>query len=143
MVAQNITSGILNMIDWPWVVMKTSRMDLDEEVWMGPSSMVMTLTSRELSTRTRGSKVLLTLDATVAVNRHADQGDGLRRQERGPLLQRASRCDAAGDPGQGAGVHPRERIGNVEGGKDADLLVIHGHPFDYHVLRELVIVDTK
>lgn len=36
-----------------------------------------------------------------------------------------------------------DRMGSVEVGKDADLLVMPGHPFDYHVLPEVVIVDGK
>jgi imidazolonepropionase-like amidohydrolase len=35
------------------------------------------------------------------------------------------------------------RIGSIDVGKDADLLVLAGHPFDYHVLPELVIADGE
>ena len=46
-------------------------------------------------------------------------------------------------------IHPAEmfgmagRMGSIEVGKDADLLVMAGHPFDYQVLPDLVISDGK
>ncbi len=36
-----------------------------------------------------------------------------------------------------------DRVGSLEPGKDADLLVLSGHPFDYRSLVELVLVDGK
>ena len=36
-----------------------------------------------------------------------------------------------------------DRIGSLEAGKDADFLVLPGHPFDYKVLPELVFIDGQ
>jgi len=36
-----------------------------------------------------------------------------------------------------------ERIGSIDVGKDADLLVMEGHPFDYRVLPQIVFVDGR
>ena len=34
-------------------------------------------------------------------------------------------------------------LGSLDVGKDADLLVFEGHPFDYRVLPSLVYIDGK
>jgi len=34
-------------------------------------------------------------------------------------------------------------VGSLEVGKDADLVVFSGHPFDYHTVAELVLVDGQ
>ncbi len=272
-VSQNITPGLLNMIGGSGLVMKTPGMDLDEKVRMEPSSMVVTITPRELRTWTKDSQVPLTLDATVAMIRDAftmakeyaargqgrsynqrleamlpaiqgkvpviihanDQAEieaalklasdfGLRpiisggveaykvadqlvRAKAGVILgNSATAMEAVRGGGRGytdqaplylsrAGVkvsffgfsgarrgspkgrlgadpalnaawafrngvpeeealrmvtiYPAEmcgmgdRIGSLDVGKDADLLVMAGHPFDYHVLPELVIADGQ
>jgi imidazolonepropionase-like amidohydrolase len=36
-----------------------------------------------------------------------------------------------------------ERVGSLEVGKDADVVVFSGHPFDYTTVAELVLVDGK
>ena len=36
-----------------------------------------------------------------------------------------------------------ERVGSLEVGKDADILVLSGHPFDYRTVTELVLVDGQ
>jgi imidazolonepropionase-like amidohydrolase len=36
-----------------------------------------------------------------------------------------------------------DRVGSLEPGKDADVVVFSGHPFDYRTLAELVIVDGE
>ena len=36
-----------------------------------------------------------------------------------------------------------DRIGSLEVGKDADILVLSGHPFDYRTVAELVLVDGQ
>ena len=36
-----------------------------------------------------------------------------------------------------------DRVGSLEVGKDADLVVFSGHPFDYHTVAELVLVDGQ
>ena len=36
-----------------------------------------------------------------------------------------------------------DRVGSLEVGKDADLVVFSGHPFDYHTVTELVLVDGQ
>ena len=36
-----------------------------------------------------------------------------------------------------------DRVGSLEAGKDADLVVFSGHPFDYRTVAELVLVDGK
>lgn len=36
-----------------------------------------------------------------------------------------------------------DRVGSVEVGKDADFVVLEGHPFDYRVLPQLVFVDGR
>jgi imidazolonepropionase-like amidohydrolase len=46
-------------------------------------------------------------------------------------------------------IHPAEiigvadRIGSLEVGKDADIVVFSGHPFDYRTVAELVLVDGQ
>ena len=35
------------------------------------------------------------------------------------------------------------RLGSLDVGKDADLLILEGHPFDYRVLPSLVYIDGK
>jgi len=35
------------------------------------------------------------------------------------------------------------RVGSLEPGKDADLAVLDGHPFDYHTVVELVLIDGQ
>ncbi len=46
-------------------------------------------------------------------------------------------------------IHPAEiigvekRVGSIEVGKDADLVVLSGHPFDYRSVVELVLVDGQ
>jgi imidazolonepropionase-like amidohydrolase len=46
-------------------------------------------------------------------------------------------------------IHPAEiigvadRIGSLEAGKDADIVVWSGHPFDYRTVAELVLVDGQ
>ncbi|MBE3135240.1 MAG: amidohydrolase family protein [Acidobacteria bacterium] len=36
-----------------------------------------------------------------------------------------------------------DRIGSLDVGKDADFMVLEGHPFDYRVLPQLVVVDGE
>jgi imidazolonepropionase-like amidohydrolase len=36
-----------------------------------------------------------------------------------------------------------DRVGSLEAGKDADLVVFSGHPFDYRTVAELVLVDGQ
>jgi imidazolonepropionase-like amidohydrolase len=36
-----------------------------------------------------------------------------------------------------------ERVGSLEVGKDADIVVFGGHPFDYQTVVELVLVDGQ
>ncbi|MCJ7818304.1 MAG: amidohydrolase [Syntrophales bacterium] len=36
-----------------------------------------------------------------------------------------------------------ERVGSLEAGKDADIVIFSGHPFDYRTLPELVMVNGK
>jgi imidazolonepropionase-like amidohydrolase len=36
-----------------------------------------------------------------------------------------------------------DRVGSLEPGKDADLVVFSGHPFDYRTIAELVVVDGE
>jgi len=36
-----------------------------------------------------------------------------------------------------------ERIGSIDAGKDADFLIMEGHPFDYRVLPQMVFIDGK
>jgi imidazolonepropionase-like amidohydrolase len=36
-----------------------------------------------------------------------------------------------------------DRVGSLEAGKDADILVLSGHPFDYKTVTELVLVDGQ
>jgi imidazolonepropionase-like amidohydrolase len=36
-----------------------------------------------------------------------------------------------------------DRVGSIEVGKDADFVVLEGHPFDYRVVPQLVFVDGK
>ena len=33
------------------------------------------------------------------------------------------------------------RIGSIDAGKDADFLIMEGHPFDYRVLPQMVFID--
>jgi imidazolonepropionase-like amidohydrolase len=46
-------------------------------------------------------------------------------------------------------IHPAEiigvadRVGSLEAGKDADVVVFNGHPFDYRTMVELVLVDGQ
>ena len=36
-----------------------------------------------------------------------------------------------------------DRIGSIEPGKDADFVILEGHPFDYRVLPQWVFVDGR
>ncbi len=36
-----------------------------------------------------------------------------------------------------------DRVGSLEVGKDADIVVLSGHPFDYRSVVELVLVDGQ
>jgi imidazolonepropionase-like amidohydrolase len=36
-----------------------------------------------------------------------------------------------------------DRVGSLEVGKDADVVVFSGHPFDYQTVAELVLVDGQ
>ncbi len=36
-----------------------------------------------------------------------------------------------------------DRIGSIDVGKDADFVILEGHPFDYRVLPLMVFVDGK
>ena len=36
-----------------------------------------------------------------------------------------------------------ERVGSLQAGKDADIVVFSGHPFDYQTVAELVLVDGQ
>ena len=36
-----------------------------------------------------------------------------------------------------------DRIGSIEPGKDADFVILEGHPFDYRVVPEWVFVDGR
>ncbi len=36
-----------------------------------------------------------------------------------------------------------DRMGSIEVGKDADFVVLEGHPFDYRVLPQLVFIDGR
>jgi imidazolonepropionase-like amidohydrolase len=36
-----------------------------------------------------------------------------------------------------------DRIGSIEVGKDADFIVLPGHPFDYRVLPDMVLIDGR
>jgi imidazolonepropionase-like amidohydrolase len=37
----------------------------------------------------------------------------------------------------------QERVGSLEAGKDADVVIFSGHPFDYRSVAEVVLVDGK
>ena len=45
------------------------------------------------------------------------------------------------NPAQIIGVD--DRVGSLEVGKDADLVVFSGHPFDYQTVSEMVMVDGE
>jgi imidazolonepropionase-like amidohydrolase len=36
-----------------------------------------------------------------------------------------------------------DRVGRLAAGKDADIVVFGGHPFDYRTVGELVLVDAQ
>jgi imidazolonepropionase-like amidohydrolase len=36
-----------------------------------------------------------------------------------------------------------DRIGSIDVGKDADLVILEGHPFDYRVLPQMVFIDGE
>ena len=36
-----------------------------------------------------------------------------------------------------------DRIGSIEPGKDADFVILEGHPFDYRVVPDWVFVDGR
>jgi len=36
-----------------------------------------------------------------------------------------------------------DRVGSLEVGKDGDIVVFSGHPFDYRTVAELVLVDGQ
>lgn len=36
-----------------------------------------------------------------------------------------------------------DRVGSIEVGKDADFVVLEGHPFDYRVVPQMVFVDGR
>ncbi len=36
-----------------------------------------------------------------------------------------------------------DRVGSLEVGKDADIVVFSGHPFEYRTVAELVLVDGQ
>jgi imidazolonepropionase-like amidohydrolase len=36
-----------------------------------------------------------------------------------------------------------DRIGSLETGKDADILILHGHPFNTHSVPAAVFIDGK
>ena len=36
-----------------------------------------------------------------------------------------------------------ERVGSLEAGKDADIVIFNGHPFDYRTVPEFVMVNGK
>jgi imidazolonepropionase-like amidohydrolase len=36
-----------------------------------------------------------------------------------------------------------ERVGSIDVGKDADFMILEGHPFDYRVLPEMVFIDGR
>ena len=36
-----------------------------------------------------------------------------------------------------------DRIGSIDVGKDADFMVLEGHPFDYRVLPQMVFIDGE
>jgi imidazolonepropionase-like amidohydrolase len=36
-----------------------------------------------------------------------------------------------------------DRIGSIDVGKDADFMILEGHPFDYRVLPEMVFIDGR
>ena len=36
-----------------------------------------------------------------------------------------------------------DRVGSLEVGKDADIVIFSGHPFDYQTIPELVMVNGK
>ncbi len=36
-----------------------------------------------------------------------------------------------------------DRIGSLEVGKDADFMILEGHPFDYRVLPQMVFIDGR
>jgi imidazolonepropionase-like amidohydrolase len=36
-----------------------------------------------------------------------------------------------------------DRVGSLDAGKDADFMILEGHPFDYHVMPQMVFIDGK
>ena len=36
-----------------------------------------------------------------------------------------------------------DRIGSIDAGKDADFMILEGHPFDYRALPKMVFIDGK
>ena len=70
----------------------------------------------------------LRFEARVALAAHQERRHAVCRN---PLTKR----------GFGDGV--ADRVGSLEPGKDADIVVFSGHPFDYRTVAELVIVNGE
>jgi len=69
----------------------------------------------------------LTINAALACQQGMDEGEALKA--------------ITINPAQIIGVD--ERVGSLEVGKDADLVVFSGHPLDYRSVPELVFIDGE
>jgi imidazolonepropionase-like amidohydrolase len=69
----------------------------------------------------------LILNAALAVQQGMDEGEALRA--------------ITINPAEIIGV--ADRVGSLEAGKDADLVIFSGHPLDYRSVPELVLIDGR
>ncbi len=69
----------------------------------------------------------LALNAALAVQQGMDEEEALRAITMAPA--------------EIIGI--ADRVGSLEAGKDADLVVFTGHPLDYRSMAELVLIDGE
>jgi len=109
------------------ILFSRAKVELREMTPKNPGIMARAGVKVSIQTDEMSAVQYLTINAALAVREGMDEEAALR----GITINAAEIIGVA------------DRVGSLEPGKDADLVVFSGHPFDYRTVAELVIVDGQ
>jgi imidazolonepropionase-like amidohydrolase len=109
------------------ILFSRTKYELREMTPKNPGLMAQAGVKVAIQTDEMSAVKFLTINAALAVREGMSEEDALK----------AITINAA----EVIGVE--ERVGSLEVGKDADVVVLSGHPFDYRSVAELVLVDGQ